>query len=80
VRRAAAGGDKPARVSSWARADPTILRHGTERVGGRGFRGGDDGARDRRSQPGSAGDGRDRRCGWEVWCRLGAGADLRFRL
>jgi hypothetical protein len=73
VRCAAAGWGKPARVSSWAHRfnDSTPWNRESRR---RGFRGGDDGARDRRSQPGSgsAGDGRGwRRCGWEVWCRLG---------
>jgi hypothetical protein len=54
-----------------------ILRSGTERGGGWGFRGGDDGARDRRSRPGSAGDGRDRErmealsVGGLVWWSLG---------
>jgi hypothetical protein len=59
VRCAAAGGDKPARVSSWGHRfnDSTPCNQEKRRDG---FLGGDDGARDRRSQPGSTGDGRDR--------------------
>jgi hypothetical protein len=81
VRRAAAGGDKPARVSNWAHRfhDSTIWNRERRR---RWFRGGDDGARDRRSRPGSAGDGRDREKmeALLVGGLVSLGADLMFRL
>jgi hypothetical protein len=81
VRRAAAGGDKPARVSSWAHRFNKSTPWNRERRR-RGFRGGDNGTRDRRSRPGSAGDGRDREKMEALWVGglVSLGDDLRFRL